>query len=199
LPMHLTHRSLIDTHIISNMRIFVRGRVIAVFHVRHVDVDDAIEQSERFEAVVSASVVYKRKPQPTLRRNGYGCENLRHYMARGDQIDVMAAEGLQSQHHLSEFLIARLLALALPGNLPVLAVDAAQVASRKENRARTTPAAQTILFAVVWTGRIDDRSFTGAADRAVNRPYSIDAAIAGAEIAIFHMVTGSASAVGQLA
>src|SRR5271165_4644046 len=96
LPMHLTHRSLIDAHIISNMRIFVRGRVIAVFHVRHVDVDDAIEQSERFEAVVSARVVDKRKPQPTLRRNGYGRENLRHYMARGDQIDVMAAEGLQS-------------------------------------------------------------------------------------------------------
>src|SRR5208282_2786003 len=178
--------------------IFVRGRVIAVFHVGHVNVDDAIEQRERFEAVVSAGVVNKRKPQPTLCRNGYGRENLRHYMARGDQIDVMAAEGLQSQHHLSEFLIARLLALALPGNLPVLAVDAAQVASRKENRARTTPAAQTILFAVVWTGRkvasrkenrarttpaaqtilfavvwtgrIDDRSFTGAADRAVNRP-----------------------------
>ena len=45
----------------------MRGRVIAVFHVRHVDVDNAIEQSERFEAVVSASVVYKRKPQSALR------------------------------------------------------------------------------------------------------------------------------------
>ena len=52
----------------------MRSRVIAVFHVRHVDVDNAIEQSERFEAVVSASVVYKRKPQPTLRRNFYGRE-----------------------------------------------------------------------------------------------------------------------------
>src|SRR5208283_3134258 len=45
--------------------------------------------------------------------------------------------------------VARFAALALPGDLPVLAVDAAQIAPGEEDRARSAKAAQTPLFAVI--------------------------------------------------
>ena len=109
--------------------------VIAVFHIRHVNVDDAVEQGERLQAIVAAGVVDERQAQSLLRRDVYGGEDLPHHVARRNKIDVVAAKHLQSQHHLGEVLIAHLLAFTLPADLPVLAKDAAQIAPREENRA----------------------------------------------------------------
>ena len=199
LPMHLAQRGPVDAHIVPDMRISMGGRVVAIFYIWHVDVDDAIEQSQSFEAVVSAGVVDQRKLEPALGGDGDGPEDLRHDMARADQIYVMAAERLQPEHHVGELLVRYLAALALPGNLPVLAIDAAQAALRKEDRARSARAPETILLAVVGPRGIDDRSFSGAAHRAANGAEPIDAAKARAEIAALHVAAGSVSACAELA
>lgn len=42
LPMHLAHRFPVDPNIIPHMRVYASQRLIAIFHVGHIDVVDAV-------------------------------------------------------------------------------------------------------------------------------------------------------------
>ena len=199
LPMHLGQRRPIDPDVVAHMRIFVRRLVVAIFEVGHVDVDDAVEQGERLQAVVAAGVVDEREAQPARGGDAQGRDDLRHDVARRDEIDVVAADRLQSQHQAGELLVARLRAFASPGNLEILAIDAAQVAPGEEDRARAPRAAQRILFPEMRPGRMDDRPLACLADCAPRRAEPVDPTVAGAEIAILEMRTGRTRALGELA
>ena len=48
-------------------------------------------------------------------------ENLRHHMAGADEIDVVAALGLQIQHHVCQFLGSHFAPGPLLADVPVLA------------------------------------------------------------------------------
>jgi len=116
-------------------------------------------------------------------------------MARTDEIDVVAASGLQIQHHGRQFLGGRFAPCPLLADVPVLAELAAQIAAAEENRARAAPAAQHVFFAV-------DRSCGGTladpAYRTLNGSETINAAIARAEVAVLQMPAGNTDALLQL-
>ena len=68
LAVHLADRRLVHPQIVADMRVPMRELRIAVFHVGHVDVDDAVQQRERLQGVVAAGVVDQRQPQALGRR-----------------------------------------------------------------------------------------------------------------------------------
>src|SRR3990172_2461613 len=104
-------------------------------------------------------------------------------MAGRDEGDVVATLPLKRQHHPGKFLGAHLLPLPLPAYLPVLAVDAAQVAPREEDRPRAPTAAQAILLAVMRPVGVDDGARAGAAHGAAQRVLAVDTAVARAQVA----------------
>jgi hypothetical protein len=67
----------------------------------------------------------------------------------GDPVDVVATDALQLQHHLRQPLGRRRLPLHSPGDVVVLAKDAAQIAAAEEDRARAPFPAQAALLAEV--------------------------------------------------
>jgi hypothetical protein len=85
------------------MGIAVGCHGVAVFHVRHVDIDDAIQQGEGLGTVVAAGIVHQRQPEPLAGRDQRRFKNLRHHMTGADKINVMTALGLQIQHHGRQF------------------------------------------------------------------------------------------------
>src|SRR5438046_8977708 len=70
-------------------------------------------------------------------------------MLGSDKVDVVAGSPLQFQHHRREAGRRRGDALTAPAYVEVLAEDAPQVASGKEDRAGALPAPQAVLFAKV--------------------------------------------------
>ncbi len=105
-------------------------------------------------------------------------------MARGNEVDVMAAGRLQPKHDVSEFLSGDLAPFAAPADFPVLAIDATHIAERKKDRARSTRAAKAIFLTVMRAGRTDDRPFAGAADRATCGCNPVDMTVTGTQIAV---------------
>ena len=183
LPVHLLHRRPIDLPVVPHVRVAVRDRRVGVLHVRHVDVDDAVEQGERLEAVVAAGVVDERQVQALARRDGDGRKDLRHDVARRHQVDVVAAHGLQGEHHLRQLVGADRAPRPLLADVPVLAEHAAQVAPGEEDGAGAAPATQRRFLAVVRAVARHHRLLAGPADRALDALEAIHPAIAGAQVA----------------
>jgi len=121
-------RRRVDLPVVAHVRTAVRDRRVCVLHVRHVEVDDAVEQGECLEAVVAAGVLDERQAQAAARGDGDGREDLRHDVAGRHEVDVVAAHGLELEHHLRELGGADRAPRPLLADVPVLAEDAAQVA-----------------------------------------------------------------------
>jgi hypothetical protein len=110
---------------------------VPVFHVRHVDIDDAIQQGQRLGTVVAAGVVDQWQAQTAAGGDLDGTDDLCDHVTRRDQVDVVAALPLQGEHHPGQFIRLDLMPRALVADVPVLAKDAAQIAPAEENGART--------------------------------------------------------------
>src|SRR5215211_5067401 len=95
--------------------------------------------------------------RPRAKASGSASRILRDDMLGRDPVDVVAAERLQLEHHLSEPLGRDELALHLPRDVVVLAEDAAEVAPGEEDRPRAAPAAKAVLLAEVREVGGDDR------------------------------------------
>ena len=87
MAVHLPHGRVVHLHIVADMRISMSQLRIAVLHVRHVDVDDAIEQRERFGTVIATGVVDQRQGKALSRRLINRRDDLRDDMTRGDEVD----------------------------------------------------------------------------------------------------------------
>src|SRR5215218_7963929 len=87
--------------------------------------------------------------RPRAKASGSASRILRDDMLGRDPVDVVAADRLQLEHHLSEPLGRDELALHLPRDVVVLAEDAAEVAPGEEDRPRAAPAAKAVLLAEV--------------------------------------------------
>jgi Ribonucleotide reductase, barrel domain/Ribonucleotide reductase, all-alpha domain len=61
------YRPVIDLNVVAHPGIAPRDSRVPLFHVRHVDIDDAVEQRRRLGAVVSAGVVDQRQVQAAAR------------------------------------------------------------------------------------------------------------------------------------
>ena len=188
LAVHLPDRSEAGLHVISHMGIFVGQYGVTVFHVGHVDIDNAVEQGQGFGAVVAAGVVDQRDAQALAGGDVYGTYNLRYDVAGGDEVDIVATLGLQLEHHPGDFFRFYFMAQALLTDLPVLAINAAQAAPGKEDGARAVYATQWNLFTVVGAVAVDPGAHTGTADCALDARIAINMAIAGAQVAIGHLL-----------
>ena len=110
---------------------------------------DAVQQAQRLQRVVAAGVVDQRHPQPALDGAGQGGQDLGHVDGGRDEVDVVAAQVLELQHRPRQLLVRHRPAPAGLRYLPVLAVDAGQVAGREEDGARPAGAHQRRLLAEV--------------------------------------------------
>ena len=85
MAVHFPHGPLVHPHIVADMRISMSQLRIAVLHVRHVDVDDALEQREGFGTVIATGIVDQRQGKALSRRLIDRRDDLRNDMARGDE------------------------------------------------------------------------------------------------------------------
>ncbi|MGK7875565.1 MAG: hypothetical protein AB4426_20380 [Xenococcaceae cyanobacterium] len=120
-------------------------------------------------------------------------------MAGGDKVDVVAAPGLECEHHLGDRFRFYLFPHALVADIPVLAVDAAQVAPTEEYGPRTFRAPQRIFLPVVGTETMNHCAIASAAHCTLGRLVAIDMTIAGAQIAIFQVLISYIFPFSQLA
>ena len=137
LAIHFAHGGEVDLDVIAYMGILVGNCRITVFHVRHVYIDDPVEQLQCLGAVVAAGVVDQWQAQSLVCGNIDRGNDLRHDVAGRDEIDVVTTLFLQLQHHFGECLRRYLVTCALLTDVPVLAENAAQVAPAEKNRARS--------------------------------------------------------------
>ena len=145
-----------------------------------VDVDDAVHQLDGVERIVGAGVVDQRQAQAAFDRERQRFQDLRDDVLGRDEVDVVAAAGLQVEHHSRQLVGLDGVPLALPTGLVVLAEDAAQVAPAEEDGSGAAPAAQAVFFAEVREVAGYDSVAAGLADR---EPVgqAVDVAVARAE------------------
>jgi hypothetical protein len=73
----------------------------------HVDINDAVQQTQRFYTIVPSSVVDQWQVQASLRGNLDCGEDLRDHMARANQINIVATPLLKIEHHGGDLLRLR--------------------------------------------------------------------------------------------
>jgi hypothetical protein len=157
LTVHLDDRLARDLRVVGSLQVAPRRLARPELEVGHVDVDDPLQQAEAVERVVGARVVDDRKREAAGEGERQRFEDLRNHVLGGDPVDVVAADRLQLEHHLGQPFGHDGLALHLPGDVVVLAEDAAEVAPGEEDRPRAAPAAQAVLLAEMREVGGDDR------------------------------------------
>jgi hypothetical protein len=88
--MHFAHRRLVHFGVVPCVRVLRRRGDLAVFHVRHVDIDDPVEKPQRLRRVEPAAVVHKRQMQAGLGCNLQSLKDHWDYMRGRYQVDVVA-------------------------------------------------------------------------------------------------------------
>jgi hypothetical protein len=106
----------------------------------------------------------------------------------------VATHGLKAQHDLGQSLGRAFLAMTFPADVPILTVNAAQVAPGEEHGARAGPTPDAVLFAVMWSKRMDDGARTGVTDSAAGAFQAVHAAVSGAKITRAHVPLSQADA-----
>jgi hypothetical protein len=104
-------------------------------------------------------------------------------MGGGDEIDIVAPNLLEFEHHLRQFLILTFLSFPLMGNRPVLTEDASKVAVREEDCPRPMLAYQRYFFAKVGMSA-EGNHLHGSPAEPFFPFFPIDSTTAGAEVAI---------------
>jgi hypothetical protein len=84
--------------------------------------------------------------QTFLQSNPCCIEDVGHDVGGSDEIDVMAADLLEADHHIRHIFILNLFSPSLMRDWPVLAEDTAEIAVGKEDRPRPIISHQRHLF-----------------------------------------------------
>ncbi|MEI2769540.1 MAG: hypothetical protein V9G98_01945 [Candidatus Competibacter sp.] len=106
-------------------------------------------------------------------------------MAGRDEVDVVATLLLQVEHHAGQRLRRNCPPRPLLADFPILTKHATQVAPGKKDRPRSSPAAQRIFLAMMWTAAMHHRLFAGVAHHPLERLPPVHPAITSAQIALF--------------
>ncbi len=181
LAVHLADGGAVAGRIVRDLRIAPGEDRVGVFHIRHVDIDDAVEQGQPSQRIVAAGVVDQRDRQPGLGRDLDRGDDRGDHVAGRHEVDVVAAHRLEPQHQPGELLRLDRLARVGLADVVILAELAAQVAPREEDRAGPAAPGERRLFAHVGERAGDRCPRPGAADP---QPLgAVDAALPGAEVA----------------
>src|SRR3990172_9603516 len=150
--------------------------------VRHVDIHDAVEQTQGVHRVVGAGVVDNGKTQSQFNCNGQRLQDLRHDVLRGNEVDVVASLILEEEHHSGEVCGGNNSPLSELADVEVQAIHTTEVAPSKEDRAAPTPAAEAVLFTELGEEAADPRVTAGLAD-SVTVLKAVDPAVSRADLA----------------
>ena len=98
LAMHLFESLLDDLGIVRRVAKLLRIFFVHKFHVRHIDVHDAVEESNHFRRFVSRTVIDNRDPESHFDRIGDGGDDLRDVVGRGNEVNIVTAHLLKPEH-----------------------------------------------------------------------------------------------------
>jgi len=124
-----------------------RPAFLPELEIRHVDIKDAIQNFDRIGAVIATGIVNERNIQSLPDGNDEGLQYLGDHMARRDEVDVVASQFHETQHHGGQALGFHLLALSQMADLEILAEGTAEIAGTEENRSGTGRPDQRGFFA----------------------------------------------------
>lgn len=186
LSVHFTNGGEADFGVIRHTREAFGGPGIGVFHVRHVDIDQAVEQSEDFGRFVAAAVVNYGQAQAVGTGRFDGGGNRRNDVRRSNEIDVRAADILEAEHFTGQLFDTDRYAAGVVADIVVLAEDARQIAAGKEYRARTAVAHEDAFFAKMRANGTNEQ-FGGHAAGPFFPCDSVNTAAARTEAACAHL------------
>ncbi len=141
--------------IVRSIAEFCRIFAIHKLHIRHIDVNDAMEQPNHLHRFVSGTVVDKRKSKPHFDRLGKGGNDLWNIMSGSDKIDVVTAHLLEPEHNPCHLGDRDGFASSEMGDIVILAEDAPKVAVSEEDGARAMMPYQGRLFPEMGKGAGD--------------------------------------------
>ena len=136
LAVHLDHRIARMPGVAVHLRVFPPHRVIPVFQVRQIDVDDAVEETQDLHGIVGIGVVDERDAEPGAGGRFERHDDLGDEVRGGDESDRVTPLLLELNHHTGEppdrcfVLNFELMVLA---DEVVLAVDAPEIAVPEED------------------------------------------------------------------
>jgi len=128
LAMHLFESCLYDLGIVRCVAKLLRMSFVHKFHIRHIDVHDAIEESNHFRRFISRTVIDNRDPKSHFGRIGERGDDLRDIVGRGNEVNIVTAHLLKPKHGLCHACGGDLFAPSQMGDVVVLTEDTSQVA-----------------------------------------------------------------------
>jgi hypothetical protein len=163
LTVHLDDGGAVGLGVVAGGGELFGGVGVGVFHVGHVDVDEAVEQTQGVEVVVAAGIVNNGDRQFATAGFHDGLGNWSGEVRGGNEVDIDATETLKVEHDLGELIDGEVAAATAVADVGILAEDAAEIAAGKEDRARSAGADEDGFFAEVRAGRADAGSGADAA------------------------------------
>ena len=163
LAVHLgdsLHRAL---RVVWRVGEFVRDGRVHEFEVRHVDVEDAVDQMDDVGGIVTAGVVHERQGESPRHRDEKRLDDRIQHVRGRHEIDVVAALRLQGEHHGGELIERNLVAAPVVRDVVVLAENTGEVAVGEEDGARSAAPHERPLLSEVRVKRRDDGQRAAAA------------------------------------
>ena len=133
LPMHFFDCRPHDIPIIFGARVFPCVLVVRILNVRHIDVNNAVEQLECCDRLISPAIVDDRKRQTLLDRCDKCLNNLGSDVCWSDEIDIVAPHTLQREHDFRELLGSCFPAIPEMTDFVVLTEETLEIARCKED------------------------------------------------------------------
>jgi len=178
-------------------RVALRRFGVGVFHIRHVNIDHAVEELEDAERLVAAAVIDEREVEAALDRVRQGGDDSGREVGGRNDVDVPTTRELEVAHRVGESRGRRLDPLSELAQVVVLAEDAREVAVGEEDRSRAVAPDERRLFAKVGTdARYDRRGARTALARFAMQPSR--AALVRTEDARIHQRPQARRALAQL-
>ena len=106
---------------------------IPELEIRHIDINNTIQQPQCIHTIVTAGVVNNGNQKPIVNGMRQGSQNLGHNVGRGHEIDIMAALFLEVYHHCSELLVSHFDPVPLVADPVILTEKTEKIAVRKKN------------------------------------------------------------------
>jgi len=114
-----------------------------------------------------------------------------------DEVDIMAAHILESDHHFRQIFILNFFSLALMGDGPVLAEDTTKIAVGEEDRSRPIISNQRHFFTKMGM-RAEDYGYEWSPAEPFLASLPIHSALPGTQLAIFEDVVSLFDPLGEL-
>ena len=146
LTHHFCKRRFCRFGVILCPRICFCERGIHIFKIGQINIDQPVKRLQGFHALISAAVIDNRHGKPLLFCQKKCLPDLQRVVARRHEVDVVCILRLQLQKNVRKPVNRDHFSALHLRDMMVLAVDAPQIASGKENRPRPRRPGNTRFF-----------------------------------------------------